>query len=59
MSFLSSLFVIFIALQSHANPYSKRTGRLTFDIKTSYLSTTENLDKDGDIVDLENSNKFE
>lgn len=59
MSFLSSLLVLLLSSQLQANPYSKREGRLTFDFKSTYLSTTENLDSSGDIVDLPNNNKFE
>jgi hypothetical protein len=50
---LSALFTI-----SYASPYSKRPGRISYELKTNYFSSIENLDSSGDIVDIPAGNDF-
>jgi hypothetical protein len=59
MGLFSIIFSLLLTNYSSANPYGKRSGRLAFDIKTSFFSTTENLDNSGDIVDLAAAHDYE
>lgn len=58
MGFFLSL-LLFIVSISYASPFSKRPGRIAYELKSSFLSTSENLDDSGDIVDIPNGNSVD
>ncbi|GEM_PF-4579037 len=52
------LIIFLLPLQIWANPYGKKSGRWQFDLKSEFLTTSENIDSSGDVVDLANSGEY-